>query len=50
MHQYGFQETSSTYMTIANVVQEITASLDSHKTSLGVFIDLSKAFGRSTIY
>jgi hypothetical protein len=43
-NQYGFQEKCSTYMAIANVIDEITASLDKKDLSIGVFVDLAKAF------
>jgi len=42
--QYGFQTKSSTYMAIVNVVEEITKSIENGCFSIGVFIDLSKAF------
>jgi len=31
-------------MAIANVVEEMTSTIDNKESSLGVFIDLSKAF------
>jgi len=43
-NQYGFQQKTSTYMAIVNVTEEITKSIDSKCFSIGVFIDLAKAF------
>ena len=43
-NQYGFRENHSTYMALLNVVDQITNELDNKQFSLGIFIDLSKAF------
>ena len=43
-NQYGFRENHSTYMALLNLVDQITNSLDNKQFSLGIFIDLSKAF------
>ena len=45
-NQFGFQAGRSTYMAIASVfhLDEITCALDQRYSSIGVFIDLSKAF------
>jgi len=43
-NQYGFWKKSSTYMAIADVMNEITNSTEKKAASIGVFIDLSKAF------
>ena len=43
-NQYGFQKKLSTYMAIANVAEEISKSIDNKTFSIGVFIDLAKAF------
>ena len=43
-NQFAFKENSSTYMAIANFVNDITNSLESKAISIGIFIDLSKAF------
>jgi len=43
-YQYSFQEKVSTYIAIANVGEEITSFIDNKESSLGVFIDFSKAF------
>jgi len=42
--QYGFREKHSTYMALLDLIDHITEELDSKKYSLGIFIDLSKAF------
>ena len=42
--QYGFRENMSTSYALTELVNEITASLDSKMHTMGVFIDLKKAF------
>ena len=42
--KYGFRENQSTYMALLNRVDKITNELDNKQFSLGIFIDLSKAF------
>ena len=42
--QYGFREGISTYHALVELVNEITNSLNKKKHSIGVFIDLRKAF------
>ena len=42
--QYGFRNKHCTYMALANLVDRITNELEHKKFSIGVFIDLSKAF------
>jgi hypothetical protein len=42
--QYGFREKHSTYMALIELIDRITEELDNKKFSLGIFIDLSKAF------
>ena len=42
--QFGFQTNHSTAHTIIQLVQELMHSFDENKFTLGVFIDLSKAF------
>ena len=42
--QYGFREKMSTTQALVKVVSEITNSLNKRKHSIGVFIDLQKAF------
>jgi len=43
-NQFGFREKHSTYMALLNIIDQITEQLDSKAFSLGIFIDLSKAF------
>ena len=42
--QYGFRKQMSTSLEIIELVEEITNSLDNHEATVGVFIDLKKAF------
>ena len=42
--QYGFRKQMSTSLAIIELVKEITNSLDNHESTVGVFIDLKKAF------
>ena len=42
--QYGFKKQMSTSLAIIELVEEITNSLDNHESTVGVFIDLKKAF------
>ena len=43
-HQYGFRSNLSTSMAILEMVEKITDAIDNNKFSIGIFIDLSKAF------
>ena len=43
--QFGFQRNNSTEHTILQLTRDVTSSLEKGKDTLGVFIDLSKAFG-----
>ena len=43
-NQYGFREKRSTYMALLQIVDDIFSELDTKNNSIGVFIDLSKAF------
>ena len=43
-NQYGFSENHSIYIALLNLVDQITNELDNKQFSLGIFIDLSKAF------
>ena len=42
--QYGFRSNMSTSHALLELVEEITSSLDNKKYSVGIFIDLKKAF------
>ena len=42
--QYGFRPKHSTYMALLDMYDKISDSLDKGFYSLGIFIDLSKAF------
>jgi len=42
--QYGFRDHHSTYMALLNLVDRISNSIESKHFSVGVFMDLSKAF------
>ena len=42
--QYGFRSQMSTSHALMDLVEEITSSIDVEKISIGVFIDLKKAF------
>ena len=43
-NQYGFREKHSTYLALLNIIDYITEQLDSKTFTIGIFIDLSKAF------
>ena len=42
--QYGFSKQMSNSLAIIELVEEITNLLDNHEATVGVFIDLKKAF------
>ena len=42
--QYGFRQNVSTSLTILDLIEEITTNIDNHNVTVGVFIDLKKAF------
>ena len=42
--QYGFRSSMSTTEALLDFVEEITISLEKNKYTVGVFIDLKKAF------
>jgi hypothetical protein len=44
LRQYGFRENMSTAMAIFELSEAITTSLDKEENTIGVFIDLKKAF------
>ncbi len=43
-HQYGFRKNRSTELAIIDFVDKITKAIDDGKFSVGIFLDLSKAF------
>jgi len=43
-HQYGFRSNHSTSMAVLEMIDKITDAMDNNKFSIGLFIDLSKAF------
>ena len=43
-HQYGFRKNRSTELAIIELVDKITKGIDQEKYTLGIFLDLSKAF------
>jgi len=43
-NQYGFREKHSTYMALLKLVDQITEKLNNKQFTIGIFIDLSKAF------
>ena len=43
-NQYGFREKHSTYMALINMIDQISSEMDNKKFSIGIFLDLSKAF------
>ena len=42
--QYGFQQNRSTYMALLDMEDKITKAIDNNEFSVGIFIDLAKAF------
>jgi Reverse transcriptase (RNA-dependent DNA polymerase) len=42
--QYGFRKNHSTYMSLLDIYDKISEACDKNKYSVGIFIDLSKAF------
>ena len=43
-NQYGFRQNHSTYMAILDMHNKISQSVDDREFSIGIFVDLSKAF------
>ena len=43
-HQYGFRKNRSTELAIIELVEKITKGIDGGKYTMGIFLDLSKAF------
>ncbi len=42
--EYGFRGNRSTALALMNIIEEITTATDNKKYTIGVFIDLKKAF------
>ena len=42
--QYGFRTNHSTYMDVLDFVDEISKAIDNDMYTIGIFMDLSKAF------
>ena len=43
-NQYGFRAQRSTYMALLQLMDRVTYELDNKQYSIGIFLDLSKAF------
>ena len=43
-HQYGFREKFSTQQAIIELKDKITTAIEQNKYTIGIFLDLSKAF------
>ena len=43
-NQYGFRKNHSTYMSLIDIYDKISMAIDKSEFSIGIFIDLSKAF------
>ena len=48
MNQFGFMKNCSTFLTLMDLVDSISKNIDEGNYSIGIFLDLSKAF--DTIY
>ena len=42
--QFGFRKNHSTSHALIHLVNKIASAIDQHETTVGVFLDLSKAF------
>ena len=42
--QYGFRENKSTYMALLKLIDKVSNEVDNKQFSIGLFLDLSKAF------
>ena len=42
--QFGFRSNHSTYMAIIELVDKVTSAVEKNESTLGIFLDLSKAF------
>ena len=45
-NQFGFRKNHSTSLALLNLLDKITSAIDEKKYTIGVFLDLSKAFDR----
>ena len=43
-NQYGFRRNYSTYMALIDFVDNLSQSIDNNEHTIGIFVDLSKAF------
>ena len=43
-NQFGFRNNHSTYMAVLSLIDDISNELNNKNHSVGIFIDLSKAF------
>ena len=43
--QFGFRTNHSTYMAIIELVDKVVSAVERNESALGIFLDLSKAFG-----
>ena len=43
-NQYGFRENKSTRLAISELTNKITKAIDQGEYTIGIFLDLSKAF------
>lgn len=43
-HQYGFRSNTSTAMAVIDLTEQISTAIGNNEFSVGVFIDLKKAF------
>ena len=42
--QFGFKSNHSTYMAVIELVYKVTSAVERNESTLGIFLDLSKAF------
>ena len=42
--QFGFRTNHSTYMAIIELVDKVVSAVERNESTLGIFLDLSKAF------
>ena len=43
-NQYGFRKNYSTYLALIHLCDKITSAIDRKEFTIGIFLDLSKAF------